>query len=677
MNSTIVRSLLRLAIVSVSGLAGVSLPAQTHTASAVLHSQSIDLFPSSPAPAAGSSSVTTYFSTYNGVYGDFLNDPNNGGLISGELRPRSGSPGVYEGAYAFVSSGTQIDYGSFTTSVPTTDADGNGVPDVLQYNYAGSFTGTGTGQSASLGGPSFNVSLQLTRAANSETGTYTLTTSVTGGLTNVATGTFSLVTYQGSVTYTRGTTNSMTLSVTGVVAGGNTLTGTTTYTTSGTDQLSYAAFTLTSSSGDTFSVLPGTLTRSGTTYKGALNLVDGLDETYWPDYTAYAFQITDPNDTNGNGIPDLTDSPAATTAPFINASPQGHTMSAGDSVVFGVTATGGTLSYQWSKDGLAIPGATLPQLLVSNVQAANAGNYTVAVTNNIGTTTSQAATLSVVAATNPGRLINASVRIVSGTGANLLFVGFVTGGTGTSGSKQLLIRAVGPTLANFGVPGVMLDPLLDIIPSGATVPLLTNDNWNGDPTVTSVGNAVGAFALPSTTSKDAALVATLPGGVYSARVSGVNSTTGTVLAEIYDANPAVYSSTTPRLINLSARAAMTNDNPLIAGFVVGGSTAKTLLIRAIGPTLTNYGVTGAMTDPQLQLYAQQSGTNTLLLSNDNWGGSSLLATVSGNVGAFALPDPTSKDAVLLVTLDPGVYSAEVLGVGGASGIALVELYEVP
>jgi hypothetical protein len=164
------------------------------------------------------------------------------------------------------------------------------------------------------------VSLQLTRAANSETGTYTLTTSVTGGLTNVATGTFSLVTYQGSVTYTRGTTNSMTLSVTGVVAGGNTLTGTTTYTTSGTDQLSYAAFTLTSSSGDTFSVLPGTLTRSGTTYKGALNLVDGLDETYWPDYTAYAFQITDPNDTNGNGIPDLTDSPAATTAPFINAS---------------------------------------------------------------------------------------------------------------------------------------------------------------------------------------------------------------------------------------------------------------------------------------------------------------------------------------------------------------------
>jgi hypothetical protein len=346
-------------------------------------------------------------------------------------------------------------------------------------------------------------------------------------------------------------------------------------------------------------------------------------------------------------------------------------------VVFGVTASGGTLSYQWSKDGSPISGATLSQLLISNAQAANAGSYTVAVTNSIGTTTSQAATLSVVPATNPGRLINASVRIVSGTGANVLFVGFVTGGAGTTGNKQLLIRGIGPTLANFGVPGVMLDPILDIIPSGATVPLLTNDNWNGDPTVTSVGTAVGAFTLPSTTSKDSALVATLPAGVYSARVSGVNSTTGTVLAEIYDANPGTYSATTPRLINLSARATMTNDNPLIAGFVVGGSTAKTLLIRAIGPTLTGYGVTGAMTDPQLQLYLQQSGSNTLLQTNDNWGGSSLLASVSSTVGAFALPDPSSKDAVLLVTLDPGVYSAEVLGVAAASGITLVEIYEVP
>ncbi len=273
---------------------------------------------------------------------------------------------------------------------------------------------------------------------------------------------------------------------------------------------------------------------------------------------------------------------------------------------------------------------------------------------------------------NPCRLINVSVRIVSGTGANVLFAGFVTGGAGTSGSKQLLIRGIGPTLASYGVPGVMADPILNIIPSGATVPLLTNDNWGGDPTVMSVAAAVGAFALPSTTSKDSALVATLPAGVYSASVSGVNNTTGTVLAEIYDANPSVFSPTTPRLINLSARASMSNDNPLIAGFVIGGSTAKTLMIRAVGPTLGTYGVTGFMSDPQLQLNLPQGTT----LTNDNWGGSTLISNLAASLGAFSL-DPASLDAVLLVTLDPGVYSAEALGVGGASGVVLVEIYEVP
>ncbi len=672
-NSSPARSILKLASVLAWALAATASQAQTHTASVTLDCQSIDLYPSAAAPAAGSTNVVTYFSTFNGTYGGFLTDPNTG-FVSGELRPRSGSPGVYEGAYSFVgSSGTLIDYGSYTVTLPTTDADGNGVPDVLQYNRTGTVSGTGTGQSAVPNGPAFTDTLQLTRATNSETGTYTFTTQNSAGVTNVATGTFSLVTYQGTVTYTRGTTNSMTVSVTGVITGGNTLTGTTTYTTSGTDQLSYAAFTLTSSSGDIFSAQAGTMVRNGSTYVGALNLADGWDETYWPDYATYSFQITDPNDSNGNGIPDLTDSLAPTTAPVITVQPQGHTMSAGDSVVFGVTASGGTLSYQWAVGGVPIAGATSSQLLISNVQASNAGTYTVAVTNAIGTTTSQTATLAVIPATNPGRLINVSVRIVSGTGANVLFVGFVTGGTGTAGSKQLLIRGVGPTLANYSVPGVMADPILNIIPAGTTVPLLTNDNWSGDPTVTSVGAAVGAFPLPSATSKDAALVATLPAGVYSASVSGVNSTTGTVLAEIYDANPSVFSPITPRLINLSARATMTNDNPLIAGFVIGGSTAKTLLIRAVGPTLaTTYGVTGAMSDPQIQLNLPQGTT----LTNDNWGGSTLISTTAASLGAFSL-DPASKDAVLLVTLDPGVYSAEALGVGGSSGVVLVEIYAVP
>ncbi|MDB6094232.1 MAG: repeat protein, partial [Verrucomicrobia bacterium] len=188
---------------------------------------------------------------------------------------------------------------------------------------------------------------------------------------------------------------------------------------------------------------------------------------------------------------------------------------------------------------------------------------------------------------------------------------------------------------------------------------------------------VGAFALPSTTSKDAALVTSLAGGVYSAKLKGSNNTTGTVLADIYDANPSTFSASSHRLVNISARATMTNDNPLIAGFVVGGSTAKTLLIRAIGPYLTQFFGASAMADPKLDLYMRVGGNSSVVYSNDNWGGTALLTSTGNSVGAFPLTDAASKDAVLLVTLDPGIYSANVLGVNNSSGITLVEVYEIP
>jgi len=366
---------------------------------------------------------------------------------------------------------------------------------------------------------------------------------------------------------------------------------------------------------------------------------------------------------------------SATSLPAILSQPQGHTVASGGSVMFSAEASGGSLSYQWYRDGVAVSGATASQLLLTQVHPSDSGNYTLVATNASGSSSSAAAPLAVVTTGDPGRLINVSVRIVSGVGADTLFMGFVTGGAGTSGSKQLLIRGIGPTLADFGVPNVMLDPVLDLIPQGAAAPSVTNDNWAGDASVASVGTTVGAFALPSGTSKDAAVVTSLASGVYSAKVSGKNNTTGTVLAEIYDANASTFSPTTPRLINISARATMANDNPLIAGFVIGGTTAKTLLIRAIGPALIPYGVTGAMVDPQLEII--RSGSSVANYANDNWGGAALITATGNSVGAFALTDTSSKDAVLLVTLDPGVYSAKVTGVNNGSGITLVEVYEVP
>jgi len=413
--------------------------------------------------------------------------------------------------------------------------------------------------------------------------------------------------------------------------------------------------------------------KGGTDIAGATSATLTLNNVQAADAANYTVVATNSAGSATSSVATLTVNPSL--VPTVLTQPQGHTVATGHAVVFGADISGGGLTYQWKKNGTNIGGATSSQLLLNNTQASDSGSYTVTATNGSGSVTSAAAVLNVVTTSDPGRLINVSVRIVSGLGADTLFMGFVTGGSGTNGTKQLLIRGIGPTLADFGVPNVMVDPILDIIPQGAATPSQTNDDWAGNTSVVNTGNAVGAFALPLTTSKDSALLATLTSGVYSAKVSGKNNTTGTVLAEIYDANASTFNPTTPRLINISARAAMANDNPLIAGFVVGGSTAKTLLIRAIGPELLQYGVNGAMVDPLLEII--RSGSSTPSYSNDNWGGATLITSTGNSVGAFALTNAASKDAVLLVTLDPGVYSAKVTGVNNGSGITLVEVYEIP
>ena len=361
---------------------------------------------------------------------------------------------------------------------------------------------------------------------------------------------------------------------------------------------------------------------------------------------------------------------------FLDSQPQAQTAAAGGSAFFSVQAVGaGPLSYQWRRNGVALPGATAGTLRLATLAAADAGRYDVVVTDaaSASTLTSAAATLTVLTTADPGRLSNLSIRTAAGTGAQTLIVGFVLGGAGTSGTKPLLIRAVGPALAAFGVTGVLADPLLTILSNTTTI--ATNDNWAGNPAVISAGAQLGAFPLGSTSSKDAALYhTTFTAGAYTAQILGTAGTTGIVLAEIYDGTPAASATAaTLRLINVSARTQVgTGGDILITGFVVGGTTAKTVLLRAIGPTLTAFGVAGALADPKLELYAEA----TKSYENDNWGGSATLAGVFTAVGAFQL-GPTTKDSALLVTLPPGSYTAQVSGVGGTTGVALVEVYEVP
>ncbi len=363
-----------------------------------------------------------------------------------------------------------------------------------------------------------------------------------------------------------------------------------------------------------------------------------------------------------------------TATPTATSQPTSQTVATGDSVVFGFSAGGTpTPTYQWYRNGVAIASGTSATLVVSGATSANAGTYTCTATNTAGSVTSNPAALVVVSSASPGRLVNISCRATVGTGANILITGFAVGGAGTSGSESLLIRGSGPALVPFGVTGTLADPQLQLF-SGSNV-LGSNSGWAGSAAISTAAAAVGAFAWSDTTSHDAALLESLSGGPYTVQIAGETGDTGVALAEIYDATPAGgYTATSPRIVNISARVQVgTGGNILIAGFAIGGNTSRTVLIRASGPALGEFGVTGTLADPELQLF---SGA-TVLQSNTAWGGNAQVAAAAASVGAFPWSSTGSKDSALLVTLPPGAYTAQVSGATGDTGIALVEVYEVP
>jgi hypothetical protein len=203
----------------------------------------------------------------------------------------------------------------------------------------------------------------------------------------------------------------------------------------------------------------------------------------------------------------------------------------------------------------------------------------------------------------------------------------------------------------------------------------TNNGWGGNPAVASAAASVGAFSWNNATSHDSALIENLPNGPYTTQIAGQSGDTGAALVEVYDETPSgTYTPTSPRLVNILTRVKVgSGGGTLIAGFVIGGSTARTVLIRASGPALASFGVSGALPDPQLVLY---SGS-TELASNSGWGGEMEIASTAAAVSAFAWNDPASHDSAILVTLPPSPYTAQASGANGDIGVALVEVYEVP
>lgn len=356
----------------------------------------------------------------------------------------------------------------------------------------------------------------------------------------------------------------------------------------------------------------------------------------------------------------------------ISTQPIAQSVVIGNTTTFSVVATGSPApTYQWRKDGVNITGATSATLTITGASATNAGSYSVVVTNSGGTVVSSAALLTVSPA-NRVRIMNLSILTSLASRTDTFRMGFVVGGTGTAGAKRLVIRAAGPSLGALGVPGTLGDPTVTLF-TGATQ-VATNDDWGGFASITSAMAAVGAFAYVSADSLDAALVADVNGRdntvVVGAQVGG--SASGAVIAEIYDATPnATFTATVPRLVNVSVLKDI--GASLTAGFVIGGTGSMTVLIRAIGPGLAAFGVGGTVADPKLELF---DGASKSIGANDDWGGTTALSAAFTSVGAFAL-QAASHDAALLATLQPGNYTVRVSGVNNATGVAIVEVYEVP
>ncbi len=368
-------------------------------------------------------------------------------------------------------------------------------------------------------------------------------------------------------------------------------------------------------------------------------------------------------------------------APAFHIRPQSQTIELGRTVAFNAAATGApAATYQWTRDGVAITGATDTTLILTQASSGSAGTYRCIASNSSGSVTSEAATLSFANATAGGRISGFSVR------ANLLVGRSLVAGVVTSGgSKPVLLRAVGPGLQPFMAPGAafMPDPRLELYDAATTL-VAANDNWGGDPAVAAAFASAGTFPLASD-ARDAALLCSL-NGAHTAHVLG--GAGGIALFEVYDAggNPG------SRLVNLSVRSQVTRDEgALIAGIVITGTTARTVLVRGLGPMLRQFGVRDALDTPKLEIF---DAVNVLLAENDDWSpgrawgypelGSFLLPTGSGKklaeiarqVGAFEL-SIYNRDAAVLVTLPPGSHTVMLSGVGGATGEALIEIYEVP
>jgi hypothetical protein len=279
----------------------------------------------------------------------------------------------------------------------------------------------------------------------------------------------------------------------------------------------------------------------------------------------------------------------------------------------------------------------------------------------------------------PSILTNISTRAFVQTGDNVMIGGFIIQGPYY---KEIVIRAIGPELSQYGVPNALANPRLELHDTTGAL-IASNDNWQhtiigGIITIDQVEWIRSSGHAP-TDDRESAMIVVLPPGNYTTIVRGTDNITGVALVEVYDRDADLYPNTRDTVLgNVSTRSfVQTGDDVMIGGFIVEGNGPKRVIVRAIGPELTQHGVRNPLADPTLELH---NAPGALIASNDNWmttiiGGLITSDQVAGIMASGHAPtDP--RESAMIVTLPPGRYTAIVRGVNNTTGVGLVEVYDL-
>jgi hypothetical protein len=255
--------------------------------------------------------------------------------------------------------------------------------------------------------------------------------------------------------------------------------------------------------------------------------------------------------------------------------------------------------------------------------------------------------------------VNLSTRMQVQTGANVGIGGFIITGTAP---KHVLLRAIGPSLAQAGVPNVLADPVMELhLPDGTGT--ITNDNWRDNPAQEA---AIIATGIPPTNDLESAIYANLSPGAYTAIVKGNGNTSGVALVEVYDLDKTVG-----KLANISTRAFVgTNNDIVIAGFILSGASGQdSIVVRGLGPSLSATGVPDALADPTLEL---RNGDGALLLANNDWQDNPMQVAELTTGG---LAPGNALESAIATMQPPGLYTVLLAGRSGGTGVGLVEVYD--